>query len=176
MAASGHARRALASEQRRPRKRPLRNGRINRHEPVAVGSDTFRYDPMQPVPSRGGPVCCTGNPADREGPVDQLDVESREDVLVFTSEPLVRPLRIAGPLHATLTVSSSALDTDFVARLVDVWPDGRAIGIQEGALRARYRQGSTALPCSSPESPCNCRSTCAPLATLCWKDTACAST
>ena len=117
------------------------DGRIDRTAPAVAGTDSFRYDPMQPVPSRGGPVCCTGDPADLAGPVDQRDVESREDVLVFTSEPLVRPLRIAGPLQATLTVSSSALDTDFVARLVDVFPDGRAIGIQEGALRARYRHG-----------------------------------
>jgi putative CocE/NonD family hydrolase len=62
-------------------------------------------------------------------------------VLVYTSAPLAHPLRIAGPLQARLVVSSSAPDTDFIARLVDVWPDGRATSIQEGALRARYRDG-----------------------------------
>ncbi len=103
--------------------------------------DRFVYDPRSPVPSRGGPVCCTGDPAIRPGPVDQKDVESRPDVLVYTSSPLAAPLRIAGPLRATLRFASSALDTDVVARLVDVRPDGRAINIQEGALRARYRQG-----------------------------------
>ncbi len=104
-------------------------------------SDEYAYDPMRPVPSRGGPLCCTGDAAQRSGPVDQADVESREDVLVYTSAPLSAPLRIAGPLRAQLVVSSSAPDTDFVARLVHVWPDGRATNIQEGALRARYRDG-----------------------------------
>ena len=109
--------------------------------PASVARDEFVYDPRSPVPSRGGPVCCTGDAAIRPGPVDQKDVESRPDVLVYTSSPLAAPLRIGGPLHATLRFASSALDTDVVARLVDVRPDGRAINIQEGALRARYRQG-----------------------------------
>lgn len=103
--------------------------------------DEFSYDPMHPVPSRGGPLCCSGNPADRTGPVDQHDVEMRDDVLVYTSAALPAPLRIAGTLRAVLEISSSAPDTDFVARLVHVWPDGRATNIQEGALRARYRNG-----------------------------------
>jgi putative CocE/NonD family hydrolase len=103
--------------------------------------DEFSYDPLDPVPSRGGPVCCTGNAADRAGPVDQADVETRRDVLVYTSPVLSAPLRVAGPLRAVLQVSSSARDTDFVARLVHVWPDGRATNIQEGSLRARYRGG-----------------------------------
>jgi len=106
-------------------------------------SDEFVYDPEHPVPSRGGPVCCTGDPSSRSGPVDQADVETRDDVLVYTSPPLQQPLRIAGPLRARLMVSSSAPDTDFVARLVHVRPDGRATNIQEGALRARYRNGLT---------------------------------
>ncbi len=103
--------------------------------------DEYLYDPANPVPSRGGPICCTGNPLDRAGPVDQRDVESRSDVLVFTSRPLQMPLRIVGPLRAKLHVSSSAKDTDFIARLTHVWPDGRSTNIQEGALRARYRGG-----------------------------------
>jgi putative CocE/NonD family hydrolase len=109
--------------------------------PASAAVDEFVYDPASPVPSRGGPVCCTGNPADRAGPVDQREIEARPDVLVYTSPVLQAPLALAGPLRAELQVSSDALDTDFVARLVDVWPDGRAIGIQEGALRARYREG-----------------------------------
>ena len=109
--------------------------------PSRAGEDVFMYDPRHPVPSRGGPVCCTGNPDDRAGPASQRDVEARDDVLVYTTSVLQAPLRIAGPLHAVLTVSSSALDTDFVARLVDVLPDGRTLSIQEGALRARYRDG-----------------------------------
>jgi uncharacterized protein len=109
--------------------------------PRAQPPDEFRYDPKDPVPSRGGPICCTGNPADRSGPVDQSEVELRSDVLVYTSDPLAEATRIAGPIALTLFVSSSARDTDFTAKLVDVWPDGRALNIQEGALRARYRDG-----------------------------------
>lgn len=103
-------------------------------------SDIYRSDPLDPVPTRGGPVCCAGDDRIRSGPVDQREVEARHDVLVYTSAPLTVPLRIVGPLRAHLSVSSSARDTDFVARLVDVWPDGRSINIQEGALRARYRK------------------------------------
>lgn len=105
------------------------------------GVDRYVYDPMRPVPSRGGPVCCTGDPRVRSGPVDQADVEQRNDVLVYTSAPLDAPLRVAGNVRAQLWVSASTTDTDFVARLVDVGPNGQAINIQEGALRARYRNG-----------------------------------
>jgi putative CocE/NonD family hydrolase len=104
-------------------------------------SDSFVYDPLHPVPSRGGPICCTGNPQEPVGAVDQADVEKRDDVLVYTSAPLNQQLRIAGTVRATLSVSSDAPDTDLVARLVDVAPDGRALNIQEGALRLRYRDG-----------------------------------
>jgi putative CocE/NonD family hydrolase len=117
------------------------DGMLSTAAPAASGFDEYRYDPADPVPSRGGPVCCTGDPAIRSGPVDQHDVEVRPDVLVYTSAPLARPMRIAGTLTAHLTVSSDAPDTDFVARLVDVRPDGRATNIQEGALRARFRDG-----------------------------------
>jgi putative CocE/NonD family hydrolase len=115
------------------------DGALLRSPPTRLASDGYVDDPANPVPSRGGPACCTGQPEERPGPANQKDVESRADVLVYTSPVLDAPQRIAGPLHAVLTVSSSALDTDFVARLVDVFPDGRAISVQEGALRARYR-------------------------------------
>ena len=105
--------------------------------------DEFRYDPMDPVPTRGGPVCCTGDKRIVAGPANQADVESRDDVLVYTSAPLARALRIAGPLKAHIAFSASVPDTDLVARLVHVWPDGHATGIQEGALRLRYRDGYT---------------------------------
>ncbi len=117
------------------------DGTLSLQPPAEERIDEYVYDPEDPVPSRGGPVCCTGDPATRSGPVDQTDVETRDDVLVYTSPLLTRPLRIAGRLAAHLTVSSSVPDTDFVARLVHVWPDGRATNIQEGALRARYRDG-----------------------------------
>ena len=117
------------------------NGTVGRTRTGGAAFDRFISDPMNPVPTRGGPICCTGNPADRSGPADQADVENREDVLIYTSEPLERALRIAGSLRAHLTISSSAPDTDFVVRLVHVRPDGRATNIQEGALRVRYREG-----------------------------------
>jgi putative CocE/NonD family hydrolase len=104
-------------------------------------TDSFVYDPLHPVPSRGGPICCTGDPAEPVGAVDQAEVEQRDDVLVYTSAPLEQELRIAGTVRATLSFSSDAPDTDLVARLVDVAPDGRALNIQEGALRLRYRDG-----------------------------------
>jgi uncharacterized protein len=103
--------------------------------------DEWIANPADPVPSIGGPVCCTGNDNERTGPADQAVIEQRGDVLVYTSAPLKQPLRIAGPLRARLIVSSTARDTDIVARITDVWPDGRSISIQEGALRLRYRNG-----------------------------------
>ena len=121
--------------------------------PARAAQDEFAYDPNAPVPSRGGPVCCTGDPADRAGPVDQKEVENRHDVLVYTSRALEAPLRIAGPLRATLRFASSAVDTDVVARLTDVWPDGRATNIQEGALRARYRTGYATPTPLAPGEP-----------------------
>lgn len=117
------------------------DGTISRSPTSGAADDRFSSDPTQPVPTRGGPICCTGNPADRSGPADQADVENRQDVLVYTSPPLEQPLRIAGSLRAHLTISSSTPDIDLVARLVHVWPDGRATNIQEGALRLRYREG-----------------------------------
>lgn len=117
------------------------DGVLGRAANVQAAFDEFTYDPSNPVPSRGGPVCCTGDPGIAAGPADQRDVESRQDVLVYTSEALSENLRIAGPLKVRLTVSSDAPDTDIVARLVDVWPDGHATNIQEGALRLRYRDG-----------------------------------
>ena len=119
-------------------------GTLNRDAPEGtVRFDEFRYDPDHPVPTRGGPIFSTGNPDHRPGPVDQRDVESRNDVLVYTSAPLREGLRMAGPLSAELYASSSARDTDFVVKLVDVRPDGTALNIQEGALRMRYRDGLT---------------------------------
>jgi putative CocE/NonD family hydrolase len=110
----------------------------------SADADTFTYDPNDPVPTRGGPICCTGNAADVPGPQDQAAVESRGDVLVYTSEPLAADLRIAGPLAARIAFSSDAPDTDLVLRLAHVRPDGLSTNIQEGALRLRYRDGFTA--------------------------------
>jgi uncharacterized protein len=107
------------------------------HEPA----DRYVYDPGDPVPSRGGTLCCTGNPQDQPGGYDQSDIEQRADVLVYTTPLLDDPLDVVGPMRATLYVSSSAPDTDFTVKLVDVHPDGRAFNVQEGIIRARYRDG-----------------------------------
>ncbi len=101
----------------------------------------FTYDPATPVPSRGGNFCCSGTPDAEGGSFDQRVVEMRNDVLVYTSAPLETGVEVTGPIEATLHVSSSARDTDFIAKLVDVYPDGTAYNVQEGILRARYREG-----------------------------------
>ena len=118
------------------------DGTLSETAPDAEPPDRFTYDPADPVPSRGGSVCCTGNPDDQPGAFDQSDIEDREDVLVYTSEPIGDDgMEITGPIEANLYVVSSALDTDFTVKLLDVYPDGTAINIVEGIQRARYRTG-----------------------------------
>src|SRR6185503_12253092 len=102
-------------------------------------SDRFTYDPANPVPSVGGNQCC-GTPTPT-GPRDQRPVESRSDVLVYTSEFLQEDVEVTGPPRVVLYAASDAVDTDLVAKLVDVYPDGRAINVAEGVVRARYRDG-----------------------------------
>jgi len=117
------------------------DGALSTEKPARGASDSFVYDPANPVPSRGGSLCCTGNPDDQPGSFDQSDLQDRQDVLVYTSPPLEESLQVVGPLSAVLYVSSSAKDTDFTVKLLDVYPDGRAFNIQEAILRARYREG-----------------------------------
>ncbi|GAA0278656.1 CocE/NonD family hydrolase [Halobacterium noricense] len=110
-------------------------------------SDSYEYDPLDPVPTRGGPLHMGGTV--EAGVKDQTSVEERDDVLVYTSEELTEPLSIAGDVTASLFVETTAEDTDFMVKLVDVGPDGYSANITEGALRARYRetndQGSSHL-------------------------------
>ena len=106
--------------------------------------DTFEYDPGNPVPTIGGPLCCRGDLL-KPGPRDQKEAELRKDVLVYTTPALQHDLEVTGPVTAELYVTSSAADTDFTAKLVDVWPDGFAQNLTEGILRLRYRD--------SPERP-----------------------
>jgi uncharacterized protein len=109
--------------------------------PADVDSaDSFVYDPMNPVPSYGGNVCCTGN-AVAGGAFDQRKMEARDDILVYTSEPLKESVEVSGPIDATLYVSSDAKDTDFTVKLIDVYPDGRAYNLDETIQRVRYREG-----------------------------------
>jgi putative CocE/NonD family hydrolase len=102
--------------------------------------DGFKYDPADPVPSLGGNVCCTGG-AIQPGSFDQRENEEREDILVYTSEPLEKGMEVSGFIEATLYVSSNAMDTDFTLKLIDVYPDGRAYNLDETIFRARFREG-----------------------------------
>ena len=103
--------------------------------------DRYRYDPENPVETLGGAICCISADAAPAGAYDQTTAERRDDVLVYTSEPLESDLTVVGPITVTLFVSSSARDTDFTAKLVDVFPDGSAYNLQDSILRARYREG-----------------------------------
>jgi len=116
------------------------DGTLSFEPPAGHASDKFIYDPASPVPSLGGHSCCTGTDTE-SGSYDQSRIEMRRDVLVYTSAVLNEGLEVTGPLEVILHVSSSAKDTDFTAKLVDVYPDGRAFNVQEGALRMRYREG-----------------------------------
>jgi putative CocE/NonD family hydrolase len=104
------------------------------------GSDSFTYDPMNPVPALGGGVCCNAGAADG-GSFDQRGIEARADVLVYSSEILESALEVTGFIRARLYVSSTARDTDFTVKLVDVHPDGTAWNVDDTIFRARYREG-----------------------------------
>jgi uncharacterized protein len=114
------------------------DGELVAEAPAGERADTYLYDPMRPVPTLGGRVMAPST-ANAAGPVDQRRVESREDVLCYTTPVLDRPVEVTGNVSLTLFVSSSARDTDFAGKLVDVFPDGRAIFLTDGILRARYR-------------------------------------
>ena len=101
--------------------------------------DQFTYDPLKPVPTMGGAVCC--NPQIFPwGPMDQRPVEKRRDVLVYTSAALAQDMEVTGDVHVVLRASSDTPDTDFTAKLVDVFPSGEARNLTDGILRARYRE------------------------------------
>jgi len=101
-------------------------------------SDTFTYDPKFPVPTTGGAICCDPKLLP-PGPLDQTEVESRQDVLVYTSPRLPEDVEVTGPVRAILYVATSANDTDFTAKLVDVQADGRPTIVTDGIQRLRYR-------------------------------------
>ena len=103
-------------------------------------SDMFLYDPMNPVKSYGGGVCCTGN-AIQGGSFDQREMEKRKDILVYTSEPLKEGVEVSGFIKSTLYLSSDAKDTDLTIKLIDVYPDGTAFNLDETIQRVRYREG-----------------------------------
>ena len=116
------------------------DGVLTTTPPSREATDRFTYDPMDPVPSHGGNVCCTGN-AVQGGAFDQRQVEQRSDVLVYGTEPLKDGMEVSGPIDVTLYVSSDVRDTDFTVKLIDVYPDGRAYNLDETVQRMRYREG-----------------------------------
>jgi len=120
------------------------DGTLKPEPPANAPADKYDYDPNDPVPTLGGNNSTwTWMKFARDqiypGPLDQRPVERRDDVLVYTSAPLEAPLEVTGPLTVILYAASSARDTDFTAKLVDVYPDGRAIHLAEGIIRARHR-------------------------------------
>jgi hypothetical protein len=110
------------------------DGRLSLEAPAESKHDCYTYDPNDPVPTRGG-----NNLTIRYGVYDQTPVEQRSDVLVYTGDVLKSALELTGPLTLKLYAASSAPDTDFTAKLVDVRPDGYAQNIEDGIIRARYR-------------------------------------
>ena len=114
------------------------DGLLTREEPQIESTDTYIYDPLHPVPTTGG----RGAEAENgfvTGPIDQVHVESRSDVLCYTTQQLELNTEITGPMELHLFASSSCRDTDFSVKLVDVYPDGRAFNVTDGIVRAQHR-------------------------------------
>ncbi len=114
-------------------------GKLTPAKPASNGSTSYTYDPASPVPTTGGNNCC-GTPT-VAGPVNQKALEARPDIVGFTSEPLTAPLAIAGPVKMKLHAATDGPDTDWMVKLIDVYPNGDAFPMAEGMLRARFRQG-----------------------------------
>ena len=114
------------------------DGSLSTTAPRSESPDQYVYDPANPVPTAGGPLCCDSQHL-APGPRDQRPVEDRDDVLVYSTPPLTKDLEITGPLSLEIFVKSSAVDTDFTGKLVDVGPNGFAQNLTEGIIRARYR-------------------------------------
>jgi hypothetical protein len=115
------------------------DGLLSNAEAGKAVADSYVYDPANPVPTTGGPLCCDV-PHLSPGPQDQKAVESRQDVLVYSTPPLDADTEVTGEVTLDLFAKSSAVDTDFTGKLVDVAPDGTAINLTEGILRGKYRE------------------------------------
>jgi putative CocE/NonD family hydrolase len=124
-------------------------GTLSFTKPTKTGTDTYQYDPQSPVPTTGGNNCC-GTPTP-SGPRDQRPLEQREDVLVYTSEFLEKPLTIAGPVKMKLHAATDGPDTDWMIKLVDVHPNGFAMPVSEGILRAKFREGLDKIKLLTPD-------------------------
>jgi putative CocE/NonD family hydrolase len=126
------------------------DGTLSAEPPGGEPPDVYLYNPRRPVPTVGGQVILPGTNA--MGPRDQQAVETRDDVLVYTTSVLDRPVEVTGPVELRLFAASSARDTDFTGKLVDVYPDGRAMILTEGILRARYRTSMTSPEPLEPDT------------------------
>jgi len=116
------------------------NGTLSAAAPASEPFDRYVYNPVEPVPTVGGPLCCDSTHLP-PGPRDQRTVELRDDVLIYSTPVLDQDVEVTGPVSLELYAKSSAVDTDFTAKLVDVGPDGFAQNLTEGIVRARYRDG-----------------------------------
>ena len=116
------------------------DGKLETRPPASDMPDVFTYDPMDPVPSFGGNVCCTGN-AVQGGSFDQSKMEERNDILVYSTDVLKEGFELSGPINVTLYVSSDARDTDFTVKLIDVDENSKAWNLDETIQRMRYRDG-----------------------------------
>jgi uncharacterized protein len=126
------------------------DGSLSREGPAIEPPDHYVYDPNDSVPTHGGEWSLRSP----YGALDQREIESRADVLVYTSEPLTEPLEVTGPVKVILYAASSALDTDWTGKLVDVYPDGRAFNLCDGIARARYRESRTQERLLQPDEVC----------------------
>jgi len=125
------------------------NGALNTTAPVEEKADQYVYDPSDAAPTIGGPLCCQALPTGN-GPQDQRPAEQRADVLVYTTAAFAKDTEVTGPVLLDLYVSSSAVDTDFTGKLVDVRPDGFAQNLTEGILRLRYRNSQEKPELANP--------------------------
>ena len=120
----------------------LGDGVLSTEMPEHEPADCFLYNPLHPVPTAGGGLCCYPNTL-QGGAFDQAMIEHRADVLVYSTPPLADDVEVTGPITLTLFASSSAPDTDFTAKLVDVTECGFARNLTDGILRARIRESQS---------------------------------
>jgi hypothetical protein len=114
------------------------DGMLDSKKPERESADQFVYDPADPAPTRGGAFLPYGEwPA---GSFDQSSIEQRKDVLVYATEPLPSGVEVTGPVKMILYAASDMKDTDFTAKLVDIYPDGKTYNLCDGIIRARYRE------------------------------------
>jgi len=125
------------------------NGTLNTTAPAEEKPDQYVFDPSDAVPTIGGPLCCQRLPMG-VGPQDQRPAEQRPDVLVYTTAAFAKDTEVTGPVSLDLYASTSAVDTDFTGKLVDVWPDGFAQNLTEGILRLRYRNSQEKPEMANP--------------------------